>query len=222
MGFDGAEATGELLRGGAQGTLGVEVEVAGEVDEGEEHVAIFFLDGCGVAGADGGAKLGNLLVQLCVRAGGILPIETDLGGLMLGALSLEQGGEGGGHAVEGGGFGGLVLGLLDALPVAEHGLGVFGVHFAEDVRVAADELVGQGGGHVVEGELAAVLPDVRLEEHLQEHVTQLLAVVLQIVAHHGREQLVALLLQAGLDAGERLLTVPRAAVGRTQRLEHPA
>ena len=42
--FDGGEAVTELLVSGAQGTFGVDLEVTGEVDGGEEEVAELFLD----------------------------------------------------------------------------------------------------------------------------------------------------------------------------------
>ena len=113
---------------------------------------------------------------------------------MLGALGAEEGGERGGHAIEGGGLGALALGLLDALPVAEGGLGVAGGGLTEDVRVAADELVGEGVDHVVKAEGALLLADVALEEDLEEDVAEFLAVVRQVVAGHGVEEFVALFL----------------------------
>ena len=203
-----------------EGALGVEVQVAGEVVKGEEGVAQFLGDALLLALAHGGAEFGDLLVELGVGALGTLPVEADLGGLVLGALGAKEGGECGGHAVEGGGLGALALGLLDALPVAEGGLGVAGGGLAEDVGVAADELVGEGVHHVVEAEGALLLADVALEEHLQEHVAELLAMVGQVVAGHGVEQLVALLLEAGLDGLQRLGAVPRAAVGGAQACDH--
>ena len=114
-----------------------------------------------------------------------------------------------------------VLLLLDLLPVAQHRRGVLRVDVAEDVRVAVDELVGDGVGDFVEGEAAFLLGHHALEHHLQEHVAKLLDVVRALVgAVHRREQLVCFLQKARLQGGEGLLPVPGAALFRIPQPDH--
>src|SRR5262249_44532385 len=54
------EAPGELVDGAPEGALGVEVDVARQVDQGEEDVAQLGLDAVLVAGGDGLVELAEL------------------------------------------------------------------------------------------------------------------------------------------------------------------
>src|SRR5262249_52765846 len=79
------EAAAEALGGGAQGALGVEAQLAGQVDGGEEDVAQLALDVGLVAGGERVVQLVQLLVDLPARPAGVGPVEADGTGLLAGA-----------------------------------------------------------------------------------------------------------------------------------------
>ena len=120
-----------------------------------------------------------------------------------------------------------VLGLLQLVPAD---LLVGGVRHRgsasslEDVRMPPDQLVGQLPCDVVDVE-AAVRPrrlggDPGVEEHLQQHVAELLADGGDVVRLHRLDQLVALLDEVAQQRGVGLLGVPGAAAGRAQPIHH--
>jgi hypothetical protein len=96
------------------------------------------------------------------------------------------------------------------------------MRLAEDVRVAADELIRQPCGHLVEAEVAALLADLCLEEHLQQNVAELLGMRIARLPVHHLQEFVALLDQAWLEGRERLLPIPRAAAGAAQARQNRA
>ncbi len=67
----------------------------------------------------------------------------------------------------------LLLGLLVALPVGQHGAGRGRDDVPEDVRVPDDELVVHLAGDVGEVEQALLFGQAGVEEHLAEQVAQL-------------------------------------------------
>ncbi len=80
--------------------------------------------------------------------------------------------------------------------------------------MAADELVGNPAGHVVEVEAALTGGDLGVEEHLQQQVTELLAQV-GVVARLDRVQhLAGLLDQIGRQAAVGLFRVPGASLAQ--------
>src|SRR5690606_1730383 len=93
--FHGAEAVLELGGGAAQRAFGVDVELAGEVDGGEQQVAHFVLDAVGVSGGDGFADFLHFLVDFGHHVFGGSPVKADAGGAGLDLLSAEEGGKGG-------------------------------------------------------------------------------------------------------------------------------
>ena len=110
-----------------------------------------------------------------------------------------------------------MLGELDLAPDAEDLVGTRGrLTVAEHVRVATDELVVEVAADIGKGELARVLGDLRVEQHLHEHVAELLAQVRGIAGLDGVDDLVGLLDHVLLDGGVGLLLVPGAAVGLAQ------
>ena len=131
----------------------------------------------------------------------------------------------------------VLLLLLDLLPVAHHVVDRRGVDRAEDVRVAAHELVVDAPFDVAEAERADLLGEHDVEDHLVEQVPELVdergvrrVVGVGAAGRRGGEgfdrldDLVGLLEQV---AGERvvgLLRVPWAAARAAQRpgeLEEP-
>ncbi len=94
------EAAAELAVGGGQGRLGIEVDFAGQVGEGEEEVADLLRDPAAVAALQRFAQLADLLFDLVQDGGRIGPVETDAGRLLGQAVGGQEGGEGGGDAGE--------------------------------------------------------------------------------------------------------------------------
>ena len=137
--LDGLEAAAELGRRGPRRQLGVDADVAGDVDDGEQQVAELVGDLAGVAAGDGLAQLGQLLVDLGQRAGDVGPVEADLGRLARELLGVGERRQRRRHAVED--RRAPLLGPLDVLPVGDDRAGVVGDDVAEHVRVAAHELV---------------------------------------------------------------------------------
>ncbi len=115
------------------------------------------------------------------------------------------------------GFGGRFLfGLLDLLPVAQHGVGIGGHCIAKDVRMAANELGVQVGGYVLDGEVAGLGGHLGVEEHLQQKIAQLVLQIGPGAALDGVEDLVGLLQRVALDGVEGLFAVPGTAARPSQ------
>jgi hypothetical protein len=110
--------------------------------------------------------------------------------------------------------------LLDSLPVHQD-LGR-GIHFdlAEHVRVPADQLRHDPLRHVVDVEGPLLAGHLRVEDHLQEHVAQLVAQPLRIPRVDGLQRLVRLFQQVPPERLVRLLPVPRAPVRAPEPLHH--
>jgi hypothetical protein len=82
------------------------------------------------------------------------------------------------------------------------------------VRVAADHLLHQAAGHVVDAPafvLREVFGEPGVQHHLQQHVAQFLAQRRQVRGHDGVVRLVALLEQVRREAFVGLLPLPRVA-----------
>ena len=102
------------------------------------------------------------------------------------------------------------LGALDGIPVAQHLLRIFHLGLAEDVGVAADELLGDVLGHLAEVPGAALLEQQRQEVDLKEHIAQLVEHLGVVALVGGVGQLVGLLERVGDDRALVLLAVPGA------------
>ena len=87
---------------------------------------------------------------------------------------------------------------------------------SENVRVAADQLTVQPGDHIRNGEVTRLARHLRIKEHLQQQIAQLLAKVGPIPPLDGVEDLVAFLQRIFPDAVEALLAIPGAAIGTAQ------
>jgi hypothetical protein len=79
--------------------------------------------------------------------------------------------------------------------------------------VTADELARDRARHVGHGEAAGLGRELRLQDHLEQQVAELLAERQWIAVVDRLEDLVGLLEQIGPQAHVRLLAVPRAAAG---------
>ena len=86
--------------------------------------------------------------------------------------------------------------------------------------VAAHDLLGDGGHRVVDGELALVGGDLRVQHHLEKHVAELISQLGDVVFLYGVDRLVGLLHHVLRDGPVGLLAIPRAPIGRTQDGDH--
>ena len=93
---------------------------------------------------------------------------------------------------------------------------------AEDVGMAANQLAGDAMHHVFQPELARLLRQLHVEEHLQEQVAQFVAELIGVVLIQGGEGLVGFLDEVGLERGVGLHAVPGAAIGPSQVGDDPA
>ena len=110
---------------------------------------------------------------------------------------------------------------LGALPVGGLLLGgLVAALVAEDVRVAADHLVGDGAHDVVPGEGAGLLGHAGVVDDLEQQVAELVAELAHVAAGDRLGDLVGLLDGVGRDRGEVLLDVPRAAARRVAQPRH--
>ncbi len=88
---------------------------------------------------------------------------------------------------------------------------------AEDVRVAADQLLGDVPGHRGEVAGASLLEQQREEMDLEEHVAELVEQLCVIVAVRRVGELVGLLDGVGDDRAGVLRAVPRAVATQAPR-----
>src|SRR4051812_33709377 len=103
-----------------------------------------------------------------------------------------------------------LLALLDLVPVLQDLAGGLSGDVAEDMRVAADQLLAAVLGHRGEVTLAALLEQDGEEDDLEQHVAELVEQLAVIAAVGGVGQLVGLLDRVRHDRALVLLAVPRA------------
>ena len=207
----------------AQGELGVDVDDAGDVDDGEEEVAelgeharVGLGLGRGPAGpGELDLELGDLLPHLRERALEIGPVEPDRRCAALHLAGVEQAGKRLGHVVEDAGAP-LLLGL-DRLPALAHPTGRVRLGLPEDVRVAADELRVHGPGDRFEVALALLLEQQREEVGLEEQVAELVEELGGVAGVGGVGDLVGLLDRVRHDRPGRLLAIPGAVAAQALR-----
>jgi len=117
----------------------------------------------------------------------------------------------------------LALGGLDVLPprLLRHAVSL-GRLVPEDVWMAALQLVGDGVGHVVEGEQPLFLGHAGVENRLEQQVAQFGLQFVHVAPLDGVGDFIGLLDRIGGDGGEGLLHVPWASADRGAQLRHDA
>ena len=110
----------------------------------------------------------------------------------------------------------LLLGRLDLFPLGDDLAGSTElVMVSVDVGMPPDELLVDVAGNVVEIEVPALLRDQRMKDDLDQHVSQLLPHVRQVLPVDGVEQLAAFVDQAARKRLMGLLPVPGAFEAQT-------
>jgi hypothetical protein len=103
---------------------------------------------------------------------------------------------------------------LNALPQALDRLWCEPLRVAEDVGMAAHELLGESLNDVAEIEFALLLRHAGVEYDLQQQVAELVAQVVKVAARNSVGDLIRLLDGVGGDGCEVLRQVPRATAAR--------
>jgi competence protein ComEC len=227
------EAPLELVVGAAQRRLGLDAQMAREVRQREERVAQLLFEALSaVDGGGGGAQFRDFFLDLVEDVLRASPVEPDGGGPRAELVGAEQGRQRARNSGENRllvrRVGLIAFARLQLLPALDHRAGGEGLVRraeglalgGEDVRMAANELAGNRPQDIADREVPLLGGNLREEDGLEEHVAQLLAQRTGIAAVERVKQLVGLLEHEGAERLERLLAVPRAAVGAAQRAHH--
>ena len=227
-----AESRAEAGIAAAQGHFGVDSQAAGEVDDGEEQIAKFGLDGGFVAALDLGLQLADFFSDFRKQILPVRPVEAGFGGVGADLAGLSKSGQGASDGVKAGFRAGaaffssaLISSQLRRTAVDEPWTsastssevsGGAGGFFAKDMRVAADELAVERVEDVGDGEAAVVGGHFRIEEHLEEQVAELFGEVREVAALDGVEDFVGFFQGVFADGFEGLFAVPGAAAGSAE------
>ena len=114
----------------------------------------------------------------------------------------------------------LLLGLLDLLPVRPNLIHVLHLHVPKNVRMAADELIGDVTGDLFKIKRPAFARQLTMENHLQKQITQLLFHQGVVAILNGLHQFIDLFHRVKAKRAVRLLAIPRAAIGRAESSHH--
>src|SRR4051794_9265566 len=225
----GLEAAPEPPARGPQRELGIDLQLSGDVDGGEEDVAHLVERRLAIAAGD--------LAEL---------LELGLDGVVGHLREVEAGGRGAALHLPGVERSGEVLGdlaedprrtaglpLLDPVPVREHLSRIGRLGLPEHVRVAPDELLAAVLGNVGQRAGAALLEQEGEEVDLEEDVAELVEELRVVIAVRRVSEFVRLLDGVRDDRALVLLAVPRALAAQSPRqvverferggaLSHPA
>jgi hypothetical protein len=179
----------------AQRVLGIEVEPARDLSETEEQVAELFAQMGRIVRLRCALELGDLLAHLREHASEVRPVEADARGTLAELPGARQRRQRPRDAIEcaRGATRCRAFARLVTFPGLAQCHRVDGRLIAEDVRVAALELVADRGRHVLEREMSALFRDPRLEHDLEQHVAELVANACGIAFGHGVRELVRFL-----------------------------
>ncbi len=206
-----------------QSLLRIDLHLAPHVGEREEEVTELLTHRGGVCCAHGRLHLLQLLVHLGEKILPIGPVEPDPRRLRRDAQRLQQRRQRSRHTRQErtAAPAGALVGL-DLLPLLQD-LGGGGQPVpAEDVRVPAYDFVGNATGDVVKTEVAPLPRYLRLEDHLEQEVTQFLAELSGRALRDRLESLIRLLEKVGPERFRRLLAIPGASVRAPQMLDDAA
>lgn len=163
--FDLLESFDEFVDAPVEQILGIEFFEAGEVDGGEEEIAEFFLELPAGAGA---LQFAEFFFDFGEDVVGVFPVEADAGGFALDFVGFEESRQAPGD------FGkdrvGLFFLFFDGFPLPEDFARGGGFGFAEDVRMPANEFVGDGLSHRLEIECAGFAGHLGVEHYLEQQI----------------------------------------------------
>src|SRR5437016_3362124 len=191
---------------GAKGVLRVDAELAGDIDQAEQQVAELRLAGLDCARL---TELLELLADLVQRAVDVRPVEAHVRRAALqrpGPLQRRQGPL---DPVER--RLPAVFRRLERLPIPTHFLGTADDGRAENVGMAANQLLTDRIGHVAHGEVTSLCRDLGLHQDLEQDVAQLFAELGHRLLVDRLQDLVGFLEHAGAQRRASLLAIPGTA-----------
>ncbi len=210
--FHRPESAFELEVGAAQRAIGVDVELARQVGDGEQHVAQFVFHPVGVGRFQFILEFGQFLPDLGQHRFQVRPVESCPCGAFLQLDRAPERRQRGRDPVDVAGHAGFfALGGLDALPALGLGVGIDHRTVPEHMGMAPDQLVGDRPGNLVEVERPDLARQAGVKDNLEQQVAQFVLQVIHIVALDRIGHLVCLLDGIRRNRAERLLQVPRAA-----------
>ncbi len=216
------KSAGELGVGAAQGGLGLDPQMAAQIDHHEQQIAEFIFQRVCVLGVARFLQLGGFFGDLGEDMAGIGPVESHTRGPFLQLMCPQQGGQVGGHTVQRAFlFLARAFGSFDGLPVLGLLVGGFVTRFVtEYMRVPADHLVRHGADHILKGEMPGFLSHLRVKDRLEEKVAQLSLQLIIGLPFDGVGDLIGFLDRVGGDGGEILFHVPRTTALRVTQAAH--
>ena len=110
----------------------------------------------------------------------------------------------------------MLFRALDFFPVSPDLIDVFDFYIAKHMRMAANQLVGDVPGDVLEIERAAFLRQLTMENDLQQQIAKFLFQLVIVTGFDRVEQFIDFLHRVPPQRAMILLAIPRAAFGRTQ------
>src|SRR4051812_14577831 len=214
--FGPLDSRPETIGHGPQRELGVDVQLARDVDRCEEDVAELAEHLCvrldfrlrlSACGGYRFLQLAQLVVEIGDRTGEIRVLEPDCARAALHLARVEQRRKVLRDVVEDA-FALLLLDF-DPFPVLAHATGGRRIDLAEDVRVAADELLVHSLRDLREVAGAALFEQQREEVRLEEQVAELVEQLRVVAVERSLRDLIGLFDGVRHDRARRLLAIPR-------------
>ncbi len=113
----------------------------------------------------------------------------------------------------------LLLRVLDLFPVCPNLSYVFHLHIAENVRMTAEQFVGDVPRHFLEIKCASFLRELAMKDHLQQQIAQFLRHLVIVMSLDGVNEFINFFDRVKAQRHVVLLAVPRAT-GRRAQADH--
>ncbi len=213
---------GELGVGAAQGGLGLDPQMAAEVDHDEQQIAEFILKRVGILGVAGLFQFSGFFGDLGQHMASVGPVESHTGGTFLQFVGAQQGGQVSSYAVQRAFlFLACAFSGFDGFPIAGLLIGGLVAGFiAEHMRVAGDHLVRHGADHVLKSEMPSFFSHLRVKDGLEQQVAEFTFQFVISLSFDGIGDLIGFFDRIGSDGREILFDVPRAAGLRVAQATH--
>lgn len=217
--LDRLESLHEFGGAAVEQFLGLQVFKAREVDDRKQQIADLFFKLLAALRCQRIFYFAQFLFDLGDDVLDVFPIETDARDFALDFVGFQERGEMFRKVFQMDDARRALFRFLDRLPLLEDFRAVAGRRRAEDVRMAAHELVVDGSGYSIEIEFAGFTCHLGMEDNLQEEIAKLILEGFRIARIQGVESFIAFFNEVVTDGLVRLLAVPRASA-RTAEARH--